>query len=524
MLLLNVRNSLRPSQPLQHVLTIIVLLASLFISRPAVSHPALTITDIETFEAQTDATNTQALASTMALIDALTLEQTPHTELAIQTSPDLEALTPTTAPITTETPEIVIAADLWDRIRTGFAMADIKHPSVKRFERRFAKNPALMREMMHNAQKYLFHVTEVIEQKNMPTELALLPLVESRYNPTARSGARAAGLWQIMPNTGKALGLNQNWWIDERYDICASTNAALDYLSGFYDRFEDWQLALAAYNAGAGTVSRAIKHNKAAHRPIDYLHLKLPKETKNYLPKLQAIKNIVSNPEQFGIDMLPINDAPYFTDVTVPKQIDKALIAALAETTESEFEALNPQFKRPLITDQTASNVQLPMAAAKRFEANLSVYDKPLVSWKMYTLPAGERLSRVAKSFQMPAKKLGKLNDISTHRRHRSPINILVPSKEAKTEETAIAQIYTDEMLRAQQQANNLSPTALKALNKNNHLLYKPYRKRQRTYVVKRGDTLSEIAQRYNLSWKKLQRLNHLKNRLLKAGQRIKLY
>ncbi len=525
---LNARIPLRSRLTRPLICTASLLFIGGLISKPAWSHPTLVIESIEVFEKQTNVLNTHTTINTIALIDTLTIEQTLANEPVFQEA----GLTNTTPQAESDTalepPKAVVASDIWDRIRAGFAMEDLEHPSVNHFERRYCKNPELMTEMMHHAEKYLFHVAQAIEDHNMPMELALLPLVESRYNPTARSGASAAGLWQIMPRTGKHLGLKQDWWVDERYDITASTTAALNYLNRFYERFEDWPLALAAYNAGAGTVSRAIKQNKTKGRATDYLHLKLPKETKNYLPKLQAIKNIVSNPALYGIDIKPIDDKPYFTSVSLPEQIDKALLSTLADISKEELDALNPELKRPLITHETTQDIHLPVEAAERFEANLSIYDKPLVSWQAYTLPAGERLSRVAKQFGIPAKTLGKLNQVSTHRRHRHPISILVPNAKSLTTRAengnTTTKIFTEDMLIAQQTSSNLTPASLKALNKNNKLLFKPPRKRQRTYVVKRGDTLSEIAKRYHLSWKKLQRLNHLKNRLLKAGQRIKLY
>lgn len=526
---LNVRRPLRKPLFPSSLCNASLLSIGLVLSMPAFSHPALIIDSIEVFESQTNAIDPVTKnQQSIALINTLALEQTnPITPNYLEA--DLpETLMPFQESEATPAPsEITIASDIWDRIRSGFAMEDIEHPSVKSYERRYSKNPKLMANMMHHAEKYLFHVAQAIEAHNMPMELALLPLVESRYDPTARSGASAAGLWQIMPRTGKHLGLKQNWWVDERYDITASTSAALDYLNGFYERYEDWQLALAAYNAGAGTVNRAIKKNKAKGHATDYLHLKLPKETKNYLPKLQAIKNIVANPEQYGITIKPIDDTPYFTSVALPEQIDKALLSTLAEIPHEELNALNPQLKRPVVTRQSVQGIYLPIDAAERFEANLSVYDRPLVSWQTYTLPAGERLSKVAKQFDISANKLGKLNQVSTHRRHKQPISILVPNKTALSTRKEVPRtntILTDETIKTQQQASNLSPTSIKALSKNNRLLNQPARKNARTYVVKSGDTLSQIAKRFDLSWKKLQRLNHLKNRLLKAGQRIKLY
>lgn len=421
----------------------------------------------------------------------------------------------------------VIVGDLWDRIRIGFAMPNIQHPLVKKYEKLYCKNPALLSDMIHRAEKYLYHVTTAVEQQQLPSETALLPIIESRYNPVALSRTRAAGLWQIMPATGKYLGLRQNWWTDDRRNVLASTDAALTYLTQLHQRFGQWDLAFAAYNAGGGTISRAVKRNAAAKKSTGYLNLKLPKETREYLPKLQAIKNIVSSPEKYGVKIKTIKDQPYFSPVTVPKQIDKALLAQLAEISTEELNALNPDFKRPLIAQNKTQQVLLPVQAAQRFEYNLSVYDKPLVSWQAYTMQKGERLSQVAKLFGMHVKQLGTINQLSTQFVARRTHHILVPNpkvlqvRNAQQENKLIA---TDEILVAKRQVSNLPASIISDLSKNSKPIKKYPRKRNKTYLVKRGDTLSEIAKRFKVSMRKLQRLNHLKRRLIKTGQRIKLY
>lgn len=513
------------------------------------AHPALVITHIEEFEAKTDLTNDDEATQSIEVIEALVAEYTAQQNLqsdSLSSMPVIAVKEGSAAPSNPDTvqagdihtnleqvsnkDDLIIQADIWDRIRDGFAMPTIEHPSVKVHERRFAKNPTLLSDMINRAEKYLFHVTNAIEQKNMPTELALLPIIESRYDPVALSRTRAAGLWQIMPATGKYLGLKQDWWVDERCSVTASTTAALNYLQSFYKQFGKWDLALAAYNAGAGTVGRAIKRNKKAKKPTGYLHLKLPKETREYLPKLQAIKNIVSNPARYGINMQPIQDKAYFKSVRTPKQIDKSLLAKLAGVTSEEFESLNPQYKRPVIASTEQQAVLLPIDAAHKLNENLSSYDKPLVSWQAYTLQPGERLSRVAKDLGISAKKLSKINQIASHKRFRKPATILVPNHKVINERKNSPEpqlIASIEVLSEYQTVNNLKPQTIQSLNKNvsrNAYHHKKRTTRQKTYLVKRGDTLSQIAQRFHLSLNKLQRLNHLKNRLLKAGQRIRLH
>ena len=250
--------------------------------------------------------------------------------------------------------------DLWQRIRNGFGMADLSSPLVADREAYYLNRPDMLRLILERSQKYLHHIVEELERRGMPTELALLPMVESAYNPLAYSRARALGMWQFIPSTGKSYKLDQNWWRDERRDIIASTNAALDYLQDLYEMHGDWHLALASYNWGEDAVARAIAKNRARGLPTDYASLTMPTETRYYVPKLQALKNIVAQPELFGLLLDPLPNRPYFQSVEMPGDMDVALAAKLAEMPLKEFIALNPAYQRPVIHGDKDAQLLLP--------------------------------------------------------------------------------------------------------------------------------------------------------------------
>ena len=252
--------------------------------------------------------------------------------------------------------------NLWQRIYSRFDIKDENNSRSKKYEKWYSARPEYIERMMDRSQKYLFYVVGEVEKRGMPSEIALLPMIESAYNPIANSRSKAVGIWQFIPSTGRLYGLKQDWWQDKRRNVVDATNAALDYLQKLHALFGTWDLALAAYNAGEGTVSRAIAQNKAKGLPTDYANLKLPAETKDYVPKLQAIKNIVSNPSQYGLYIDPIPNKPYFTYVEAPAVIDADLAANLAEISYDEFLLLNSEHRRPLIrTNEKTQKCILPL-------------------------------------------------------------------------------------------------------------------------------------------------------------------
>ena len=316
--------------------------------------------------------------------------------------------------------------DLWERIRNGFAMPDLMSPLVMQHQAGYLNRPQNLVRVIQRSRRYLHHIVEEIEKRGMPTELALLPIVESAFNPMALSRARASGLWQFIPSTGRVYQLRQNWWIDERRDIVASTAAALDYLQTIYEMHGDWHLALASYNWGEGAVARAIEKNEARGLPTDYSSLSMPAETRNYVPKLQALKNIVARPQLFGLELESIPNRPYFATVEKPGDMDLALAARLAETPLDEFRALNPGYNRPIASGQ--ARLAVPADKVETFLSNLESHDKPLVSWRSYALRKGEKIEAVATRFDISAAKLRQINGLAPRAKLVPGQTLLVPA------------------------------------------------------------------------------------------------
>ncbi len=280
-------------------------------------------------------------------------------------------------------PTIDVAApapDVWKRVRRGFAMPDLVAPEVAIWTDYYAQRPQMVERIMARSSPYLYFVLEEINRRGLPTELALLPFVESAWDPTALSSAQASGLWQFIPSTGRHFKLRQDEWLDERRDLVASTQAALDYLEYLFNFQGDWHLALASYNWGEGAVMRAMQKNDGDGLRTDYVSLKMPDETRNYVPKLQAIKNIVADPERFGVRLPTLENQPYFVTVARASDIDVPLAARLAGMSVEEFTALNPAFKRGIISAASQRPILLPVGQVDTFLANLDAYQGPLVS------------------------------------------------------------------------------------------------------------------------------------------------
>lgn len=388
--------------------------------------------------------------------------------------------------------------DLWQRIKSGYAMQDLQSPYTSVHESWYASRPDYVKRMIGRSQKYLYHVVEEVQKRGMPTEIALLPMVESAFNPQAYSRSHASGIWQFVPSTGKNFGLKQTWWVDNRRDIMAATDAALDYLQKLHVMFGTWELALAAYNAGEGTVMRAIERNRRNGLPTDYQSLRLPPETQNYVPKLQAVKNIVSHPEQFGLNLQPIANKPYFTTVSAPKQIDVDVAVKLAGISKDEFVALNPEYNRPVLTSTGKTHdILLPVDAADTFTTNLASYDKPLVTWQSYYAKRGERLETIARKFGASVNELREVNDLQEQGKLKSARQLMVPLQSESPEEIFTAEDFTSN---PEEQATTASFAT-------------------KRHLVKRGETLSTVAKRYGVTSKELMTLNHLKSAKVRKGQ-----
>ena len=317
--------------------------------------------------------------------------------------------------------------DLWIRIRNGFAMTDLNDDLVLYYQQWYQNRPDALRRMVERSRPYMHHIVEEIEARGMPTELALLPMVESSFNPMAYSRSHASGLWQFIPATGKRFKLEQNWWQDQRRDIVASTGAALEYLQTIYDMHGDWHLALASYNWGEGAVKRAIEKNIARGLATDFSSLTMPNETRHYVPKLQALKNIFADPVLMVQLGLPeILNRPYFSQVESSHLLDVKTAARLANMPLQEFVALNPSHNRPVIQEYTP--MVIPNSKLETFQHNLEKASGPLSAWQAYTLKPGEKLNKLAPRFGITMTDLMRINGIQGKGKAAPGMTLLVPN------------------------------------------------------------------------------------------------
>jgi len=392
--------------------------------------------------------------------------------------------------------------DLWARIRRGFQIPDLQSDLVDMQANWYAQRPDYVARMTERSQKYLYYIVEELESRNMPTELALLPFIESAYNPQALSVAKAAGMWQFVPGTGRTYNLKQNMWQDERRDVLASTSAALDYLSRLHDMFGDWYLALAAYNWGEGNVQRAIARNQAAGLPTDYESLRMPNETRNYVPKLQAVKNIVMNPQVYGLALPSIPNHPYFVSVTTSRDIDVALAAKFANMSLDEFRALNPSFRQPVILGATQPQILLPFDNASAFEHNLNSYDGQLASWTTYTVTERTRPAALAEKIGVDADTLTTVNKIPAGMRLKPGSTLLVPRGNDDDEDVS-ADVAENAVLAIEPDV----PDTRKMLIR-----------------VRRKQSMAAVAGRYHVTVAQLKGWNKTKRDMVMPGQVIVLH
>jgi membrane-bound lytic murein transglycosylase D len=384
-----------------------------------------------------ETTRTQALALALILAPALTpalghaADSTPSPFTA-NSSTSAATLAKAGLPQASAKADDYKDPDLWARIRSGYAIPDVDNTLVAKHIQWYASRPDYLARTSGRASLYLYHVVQELEKRGMPTELALLPVIESAFNPQALSTANASGLWQFVPGTGKDFNLQQNMFKDERRGVLASTDAALTYLQRLYTMFGDWQLALAAYNWGEGNVQKAIQKNRALGKPTDFESLSelMPAETRNYVPKLQAVKNIIANPAQYGVNLPMIDNTPYFTTVDKTSDIDLAVAAQLAEMSVDEFKALNPQFKKPVIAGD--SKILLPKENAEKFHLNLAQWGQALSSWTTHKITsAKENIASLASKFGTTPEVIRQANNIPPQMRLKAGSTILVPKTSA---------------------------------------------------------------------------------------------
>ena len=438
-------------------------------------------------------------------VPTVTSSQASPTQVTVDTAPPVAEIETERAVELQPNAVLGIKAetDIWDRIRRGFAMPDLDNDLVRNREQWYASRPDYMLRMTERSRPYLFYIVEELERRKMPTELALLPFIESAFNPQAVSSAKAAGMWQFMPATGKYFDLKQNLFRDERRDVLESTRAALDYLQKLYTLFGDWHLALAAYNWGEGSVGRALARNKAKGLPLSYSDLRMPNETRYYVPKLQAVKNIVAQPEAFDTELPLIQNHPFFKSVAIERDIDVAMAAKLANVSLEDFKALNPAMNRPVILAAGTPQILLPWDNATVFETNLQAHpERRLSTWTAWQAPRTMKAEDVAKQIGMPVQQLRSVNGIPARMLVKAGSTLLVPRQ------------------------SHMDKDVSEHLADNGHLLLAPEVRLRKIFIkVRKGDNLARLASRHGVSTDNLVTWNNLKpNERLISGKKLAVY
>lgn len=386
-----------------------------------------------------------------------------------------------------------------ERMRAGFQLPEVRNPRLDRQIAWYQRNASSLRRALDRADPFLGWILDQLEARDMPAELALLPIIESGYQPLAYSPSHASGLWQFMPATGNRFGLKQNWWYDGRRDVVASTEAALDYLNYLHDEFRgDWLLALAAYNAGEGTIGRALRRNRERGAPEDYWHLELPNETLAYIPKLLALRDIVATPGHYGIDLPDLEATPRIALVETAGQIDLGLAANLAGVSVTEVRRLNPGLNRGATDPNGPHRLVIPIEAEEKFAAHIAALPPgKRVTWKRHQVARGDTLGNIAKRYQTSESLLRQTNNLSG-KTLQTGNSLLIP---------VARQQLADTRIQAVQQAQHQTASGAKKTT---------------TYQVRSGDTLWGVARRHNVTVTQLTRANGLKsNTPLRPGQTL---
>ena len=392
-------------------------------------------------------------------------------------------------------------ADVWQRLRNNYALPELNNPRIQREIDWYARHPSYMDRVNQRAAPYMHYIISEIEKRGMPGEIALLPIVESAFQPFAYSHGRAAGIWQFIPGTGRRYGLKQNWWYDGRRDVYASTQAALDYLQALNKIFDgNWMLALAAYNSGEGTVLKAVRRNKKRGKATNFWALKLPRETRSYVPRLLAIAKIINDPDHFNIKLAPLENKAYFRRVDIHSQIDLALAAEMADISLDELYQLNPGFNRWATAPRGPHYLLIPTDKAAAFEEKLA--DLPASSrmrWKHHKVKSGETLSHIADKYRI---SLRLLKDSNKLRRNMIRVgqNLIIPVA-AKSPRT----YRLSESQRKQKILNSPKSGRHKIV-----------------HTVKAGDNFWDLSRKYNVSVRALAKWNAMAPRdILQRGQKL---
>ena len=392
--------------------------------------------------------------------------------------------------------------DLFDRMRAGFSLDDVDRHAVDQQLDWYADHPDYLERAFGRAELYMYHIVTELEARGMPLEIALLPVVESAFEPYAYSRARASGLWQFIPGTGSRFGLKQDWWYDGRRDVVESTRAAFDYLQFLHDEFDgDWLLAVAAYNCGEAAVARAVAKNKAARKPIDFWSLKLPKETQAYVPKLLAMKRLVADPEGHGLGFSRIPNQPYFARVETLGQIDLKVAADIAGITHEQLYELNPAFHRWATDPSGPHYLLLPADVAEIFKQNITqLTPEQRLSATLYTVKRGDSVSAVARRFNTKTDVIRELNDL--------PTGTLTVGADLRVPSLSVM----------------LPPKVMLAAARVDGRRELGVGRRPHVHVVRRGDSLWGIARRTGMDVNTLARMNGLRpGDTLRAGQKLQL-
>jgi membrane-bound lytic murein transglycosylase D len=484
-------------------------------------------------------------------------------EEAIET---LDAQTESSPPLVSSSGGVATSpavGDLFERIRNGFVIEDVDHATVDREERWFASHPAYLDRTFKRGERYLYHIVNEIEARKMPLELALLPVVESAFNPVAYSRARASGLWQFIPGTGRRYDLKQNWYYDGRRDVVAATSAALDYLQFLAEEFDgDWLLAVAAYNCGEANIARAVARNRKAGKPTDFFSLKLPRETRAYVPKLLAMRRIVGDPAAHGLEFAPIPNEPYFSQIDVAGQIDLHVAAELAELAPEELLALNPAFNHWVTDPDGPHQLLVPVDRESRFvEAIAALPPEKRVRVVYHHVRKGDTLGGIADKYGVSIAAIKTANKIrgtlirpgqdllitaapsgmgaptSTLKaalEERAPRNTSdkhivrrgdtlwsIARSHGVTMESIVSSngLSNDDTLAVGQVLSIPGTTTLASADP------EAVDTRSTTYVVRRGDTLSRIATKFRVRLSDLLGWNDLTKRsVIRPGQRLVMY
>jgi membrane-bound lytic murein transglycosylase D len=414
------------------------------------------------------------------------------------------------------------STDVWQRIRKRLSMGDAERKEVRPHIAWLKKHPRYFKHISKRARPYLHYIVEQVEARNMPAEMALVPIVESGFQPFAYSGSGAAGLWQIIPSTGRYLGLKQNWWYDGRRDVVGATRAALDYLETLHAQFDDWELAFAAYNCGAGTVSRAQARNAAKGKPTDFWSIRalLPKETRSYVPRLIAIAAALEHPEAFGIDVPVIPNKKYFKVVPIGSQIDMSVAAEASGVELTELLALNPGFKRWATDPDGPHRLLVPAASASVLRAaiaGLSADER--VTWRVHTIGNGETLGQIARKYDTRVDVLKTVNKLNTSR-IRSGKTLMVPTGNPGA--AAVQQVRANLKRGKRTSGGTTRQGTSRAAAARRHQALGPPPAGLRWYTVAAGDSLWSISRRHETRVATMVRNNRLaKGTVLKPGQRV---